>query len=168
MPTSRAEYPVSADLPAAAELAGLVAPNRLVLLPDQIVERDGQLIAGFRSDAQALRVRAGEAGIDVELVLPGGATPGIYSEHAADWVLPLILGVPGSAVGTLIANELQRRINAWREHRGSSAQPTTRYRELVLSADGSDAKIVEIEGPAEEVVQVLREKAALPAGDDDR
>lgn len=168
MAISRSEYPAPPYLPATSELGASVAPDRLVLLPDQVVERDGEAIAGFRSDAQALRVRATEAGLDVQLVLPDGAKPGIYSEHAADWVLPLILSVPGGVITTLVANELQRLLDAWRERRGASAQPTTCYRELVLSADGSDAKIVEIEGPAEEVVQLLREKAALPRGDYDR
>ena len=165
---SRSEYAVPDHLRALPQLGGLVAPDRLVLLPDQLVERDGERIAGFRQDAQALRVRAMEAGIDVELVLPNGAKPGIYSEHDADWVLPLILSVPGGVIAVLVANELQRLLDAWREQRGASAQPTTRYRELVLSADGSEAKVVEIEGPAEDVILVLRERAALPRGDGDR
>jgi hypothetical protein len=167
-PISRSEYLAPDHLPAVSQLRELVAPDRLVLLPDQLVERDGEMIAGFRQDAQALRVRAMEAEINVELVLPDGAKSGIYSEHDADWVLPLILSVPGGAIGTLVANEVQRLLDAWREKGGASSHPTLRYREVVLSADDSEAKVVEIEGPAEDVIQVLRERAALPRGDDDR
>ena len=148
---------------AADHLAELAAERTeiqgLVLFPDEISVVGGEEVAGFRPEAQALRVEAMREGVEVELAVPGGVRPGIYSEHAADWVLPLVLEVPNSIVAGLIANYLQRRFDAWRLSRGSHV-PTARYRDLEhQTAEGTTTRIREIEGPAPEVIEWLRSGA---------
>ena len=160
--------------PAAAHIAALVADRRdatgLVLLPDDISPVGDNIVAGFRSDAQALRVAALKRGITVDIAMPAGAQAGHYSEHAADWVLPLLLGVPGSVVATLVATYLQRRLDSWRSG-GTSRMPTVRYREIVAQTDDTPARLREIEGPVDEVLLWLREeRGAVPEigeGDED-
>jgi hypothetical protein len=144
------------------ELVDRLVADRLVMFPDEVTVVEGTQVAGFRRDAQALRARAREAGIEVELVMPRGARPGIYEERTADWVLPLILGVPGSVVATLIATELQRWIGDWRR-RGERRAPTVRYREVVIDEHAAQSSIREIEGPADEILGWLRESRDLPA-----
>jgi hypothetical protein len=102
------------------------------------------------------RVDAIEAGLDVELVVPSDARAGEYSEHAADWVLPLMLSVPGGAVAALVANEIQRRLDAWRAARKEARTPIARYREVVLDQDRQTMRQIEIEGPADELAEWLR------------
>jgi hypothetical protein len=69
------------------ELVRLQGGEALVLLPDTLSPVDGQMVAGFRQGAQALRVRAEKEGVPVKVIVPEGAPPGHYSEHAAEWVL---------------------------------------------------------------------------------
>lgn len=140
--------------------------DALVLLPDTLSLVDGQMVAGFREGAQALRVRARQEGIPVEVAVPEGSRPGHYAEHGADWVLPLplILGVPVATVGQLIANEIQRWIDEWREQ-GRSRIPTLRYREVVVDEGSRNTTVRELEGPADEVADWLARRAALEAGD---
>lgn len=137
--------------------------DALVLLPDTLSSVDGQMVAGFRQGAQALRVRAREGGLPVAVVVPEGARPGHYSEHAADWVLPLILGVPSAAVGQLIANEIQRWIDEWRDQ-GRSRTPTLRYREVLVDEATQQATVREVEGPADEVAAWIARRSALEVG----
>jgi hypothetical protein len=146
----------------ASELAGR-RQDALVLLPDTLSSVGGQLVAGFREGAQALRVRAKQEGVPVEVVVPEGARPGHYSEHAADWVLPLILGVPTTVVGLLIANEIQRWIDEWRDA-GRSRIPMLRYREAVVDEATQRTTVRELEGPADEVADWIARRAALEAG----
>jgi hypothetical protein len=154
----------------AALVAGRSAPQGLVLLPDVLSPIDGELIGGFRPPAQALRVLALKRGITVELALPEGAKAGFYSEHTADWVLPLILGVPSAVVATLIATQLQRGLDAWRS-RGTARVPTVRYREAITEGREGRAHIREIEGPADAVLEWLKEERGgtpeLEAGNDE-
>lgn len=147
----------------AAELVSRRRGDALVLLPDTLSPVDGQIVAGFREGAQALRVRAREEGIPVEVVVPEGARPGQYSEHAAEWVLPLILGVPAATVAQLIANEIQRWIDAWREQ-GRSRTPTLRYREVLVDEATQKATVRELEGPADEVADWIARRPVLGAG----
>jgi hypothetical protein len=147
----------------AGELIRRRREDALVLLPDTLSPIDGQMVAGFRQGTQALRVRAKEEGVPVEVVVPEGARPGHYSEHAADWVLPLILGVPAAAVGQLIATEIQRWIDAWREE-GRSRTPTLRYREVLVDEATQKARVCELEGPADEVADWIARRPALEAG----
>ena len=137
--------------------------DALVLLPDTLSLVDGQMVAGFRQGAQALRVRAKQEAVPVEVVVPEGARAGHYSEHAADWVLPLILGVPAMIVGQLIANEIQRWIDEWREQ-GRSRMPSLRYREVVIDDVTRKTQVRELEGPADEVADWIARRAALATG----
>jgi hypothetical protein len=143
-----------------AQLVTLRDGGGLVLLPDNVSVVNDRLIAGFRPDAQALRVAAREAGVPVELVTPPGAQPGVYSEKAADWVLPVVLAVPGTVVAQLVANELQRRIDRYR-HGRAGQMPTARYREVVID-ERERVQMREIEGPADDVFDWLRERSGLP------
>jgi hypothetical protein len=150
-------------LPPPDELLSRRAANELVLIPDEVSPVDGQTVAGFRPATQALRVRAKEAGVPVQLVVPEGAVAGQYAERAAEWVLPLLLGVPGQVVGQLIANYLQDRLDHWRG-KGNTRVPTVRYREVVIEDASSRSVVREIEGPADEMAAWLRQGAVLPAG----
>lgn len=141
--------------------------DALVLLPDTLSPVDGQTVAGFREGAQALRVRARKDGVPVEVVVPEGARPGHYSEHAADWVLPLILGVPATTVAQLITNEVQRWIDGWREQ-GRSRMPTLRYREVLVDEATQKATVRELEGPADEVADWIARRPALEAGQESK
>jgi len=147
----------------AAELVRRAREGALVLLPDTLSSVDGQMVAGFRPGAQALRVRAKQEGVPVEVVVPTGARPGHYSEHAADWVLPLILGVPAATVGQLIANEIQRWIDEWREQ-GRPRTPTLRYREVIVDEMTRKTTMRELEGPADEVADWIARRPGLEPG----
>jgi hypothetical protein len=143
-----------AHMPSVAALAPFVDEAALVLLPNTLSTSSGRSVAGFRHGAQELRVAARQAGVQVEVLLPPGAEPGHYSEHDADWVLPLVLGVPASVIAGLIVGQIQ----AWlsREKRGDRV-PTVRYREIFLEADR--CRLREIEGPADEVIDWLKDDA---------
>jgi hypothetical protein len=158
MPLREATGPAPPHLPADEEIARLSERGALVIFPDGVSAVRGESVAAFRAGAQELRVNAKRAGLDVEVVVPPGAKPGQYSEHDADWVLPLILSVPAATIATLIANQIQRWIDDW-YRQGRSRTPTVRYREVVVDDDSSRTEVKEIEGPAEEVVQWLRERA---------
>lgn len=148
-----------------AELISRRRDDALVLLPDTLSPVDGQMVAGFRQGAQALRVHAKQEGVPVEVVVPQGARPGHYAEHTADWVLPLILGVPAATVGQLIAHEIQRWIDEWRAQ-GRSRMPTLRYREVLVDEATQKARVRELEGPADEVADWIARRPALEAGDE--
>jgi hypothetical protein len=160
MAVSKSVYPGPEHLNA-EELVGRRA-DALVLLPDSLSLVDGQAVAGFREGAQALRVHAKQATVPVEVFLPEGARAGYYAEHAADWVLPLVLGVPGAVVAQLIANEIQRRIDAWREQ-GRSRMPRLRYREVVIDVTTQKTTVRELEGPADEVADWIARRPTLEA-----
>lgn len=147
-------------LPSAEELLTKRASGALVLFPDEISSVEGQSVAGFRDGTQELRVGAKRIGLDVELVVPNGAKPGHYSEHAADWVLPLVLSMPTAVVATLIANQLQVWIDRWRDT-GASRMPVVRYREVVIDEARGRTAIKEIEGPAEEIIEWVRERSEI-------
>lgn len=143
-----------------AELVRRRREGALVLLPDTLLPVDGQMVASFRDGAQALRVRARQEGVPVEVVVPEGARAGHYSEHAAEWVLPLILGVPAATVAQVIADQIQRWIDAWREQ-GRSRMPTLRYREVLVDEATQRTRMRELEGPAEEVVDWIARRPTL-------
>lgn len=128
----------------------------LVLYPDQISTVGGDQVAGFRPDAQALRVAALEQEIPVEIVTPDGTRKGVYDEHAADWVLPL-LEIPSGVVAGLLVIYLEKRLEDWKTRHGKRS-PTVRYRELDASEGDASLRIREIEGPCEEVIDWLREE----------
>jgi hypothetical protein len=145
--------------PAPEYLRSLVtsAPDKgLVLYPDQISTVGDDQVAGFRPDAQALRIAALEQGVAVEIVTPDGARKGVYDEHAADWVLPL-LEIPSGVVSGLLVIYLEKRLKSWKASHGERS-PTVRYRELEASEGDTSLRIREIEGPCEEVMEWLREE----------
>lgn len=145
--------------PNAAELTE--SSDRVVILPAQVENRNGEVIAGFRPDAQELRVNAASEGIEVELYAPAGARLGVYREHAADWILPTVLGIPISLGTQLLANLIQARIDAWREQSAPGPEPEVRCG-LAEIEDGN-LRVRDLEGPAEEVRDILRELAETAA-----
>jgi hypothetical protein len=137
----------------------------VVVLPDSIVSDGDVQVAGFREDTQALRVAAMDAGLEVDLAVPDGAQRGVYSEHDADWVLPVVafLGSGAASVGwNLVANVIQRKLDGVRGA-GQTRTPVVRYRELQRSPE-KGWRLRVIEGPADAVVECLRESDAPPRG----
>ena len=134
-----------------------------MLLPDTLSPVDDQLVAGFRDRSQELRVRAKQQGLAVEVYLPQGARAGYYAEHAADWVLPLILGVPAATLADLLAGEIRLWISTWRDE-GRSRTPMLRYREVVIDERTQTTKVREVEGPADEVADWIARRPALSPG----
>lgn len=144
--------------PDAAALSSLATGNRLVLLPDRIEELNGELRASYRDDAQALRVAAQRAGMEIVFGAPAGAKPATYREHDSTLVFSFVLSIPGGAIGTLLANEIQRHLDRWRsEKKDDVAQLKVRAREVVIEAGRT--RVREIEGPGEEVVAWLSKRA---------
>lgn len=145
--------------PSAEELSERLDADKLVILPDQVDESNDELIAAFRRDAQEIRVTGKEAGLEVELYSPPGARLGVYEEHAADWILPALASFPLSVAGTLVANLIQARIDAWKtDDVDGQEMPVVRYRELDI--DGDQTRLHEIEGPADQVRDILRDRAS--------
>ncbi len=132
-------------------------PSGLVLLPDSISPVNGTNIAGFRDGTQELRVAALELDLPVKLALPEGTKPGQYSEHSADWVLPILQGIPTSIVADLVAVYILDRWRAWKAS-GKTREPIMRYRELTTSGETGDRRLVDIQGPPENVLTWLREE----------
>jgi hypothetical protein len=148
--------------PSADELSERLAAGGLVLLPDDVSDVHGEIVASFREAAQALQVGAKKAGIPVEFAAPPGARLGVYRERAADWVLPYVLSIPtGIAIG-LIVNEIQRVLGAAR--RSKQAIPIFRFREVVIE-DGRTT-VRELTGPADELLLTLREPRRADPGNE--
>jgi hypothetical protein len=148
--------------PSTEDLDKRAGAGGLVLLPDDVSEVEGEIVASFREAAQALRVAAKTAGVPVEFAAPPGARLGVYRERAADWVLPYVLSIPTGVVIGLIVNEIQRVLDAARRSR--QAIPTFRFREVVIE-DGRTV-VRELTGPADELVRRLRERLPRDADSD--
>jgi hypothetical protein len=137
------------------KLRDLAQSGVLGLLPDRVYEVDGQLVAAFRPDAQAIRVAAQTAGVSVEMVAPEGAELAMRSQYMAVWVLPVLagalVGVPCQVLATLIAARLEAG------KRRSEAPPEVVLREI-FDEDGK-VRERELRGPAQEIEQLLRERA---------
>jgi hypothetical protein len=127
--------------------------QRVVILPDRIEQTTGKLTAAYRPDAQALRVDAKQRGIEVELYKPAEARRGVYEEHAADWVLPVLMSVPVNLACGLIVNLIQARLDAWRA--AGSPQPPPEMRCGLLEIDKGELRVRDLEGPAVEVRDAL-------------
>ena len=128
MPITEKFSPPLADWPDADEIRRVTAEGTLVVLPDRVSVVSGEIVASFREDAQALRVRGDEQGLRVELLAPKDARLGVYREHAAEWILPIVIFLAGqgaSIMTNLIANEIQRRVDRLRES-GQDQVPTLR------------------------------------------
>jgi hypothetical protein len=145
--------------PSAAELAGLEEEGHLILLPDRLDDTKEGTLASFRDEAQVFRVAARQQGLRVTMLMPEGAKPAVYREHAADWILAAIVAVPGSTIAMLIGNEIQRRLDKWRGD-GSGETPTLTYREAVRTGD--EVRMPELIGPADEVANLLRGGGSPP------
>jgi hypothetical protein len=141
--------------PSPEELEDLRAAADLTLLPDRLERSGGDtVVAAFREEAQAFRVDALGQGLTVNLVRPPESELAAYREHAADWVLPYILGIPTTVVTGLIVHRLQK----WADGRkAGDPAPTVRYREARV-IDG-ETKVRELEGPADEVAALLAQGA---------
>jgi hypothetical protein len=137
--------------PTATELAERAASADLLLLPEDTRDCAGSKVAPFRRYTQDLRVVARESGIRADLVVPDGTQVAAYSEHAAEWVLPVVFGIPASVVATLVANWLQARMDS---RRPGAPMPTVRYREAELRGD--QVRVREVEGPVDAVIAMLR------------
>jgi len=137
--------------PTATELTERAASADLLILPEDARDRAGSKVAPFRRYAQDLRVVARESGLRAELVVPDGTQVAVYSEHAAEWVLPVMFGVPASVVATLVANWLQARLDS---RRRGAPMPTVLYREAELAGD--QVRVREVEGPADAVIAMLK------------
>jgi hypothetical protein len=145
------------EWPTADELSERLGVGKMAILPDRVERTGDGLIAAFRRDAQEIRVTGKEAGLEVELYSPPDARLGVYEEHAADWVLPTVVSFPLSIAGTLVANLIQTRIDAWKAGRSEGEDmPVVRYREL--DVDGDQTRLREIEGPADQVRDILRDR----------
>lgn len=140
-----------ASWPSAEEL--MTGGDRVVIFPDRLEKMNGELTAAFRPDAQAIRVDAAAAGVEVELWAPAGARRAVYEEHAAVWVLPLLLGIPASVVAGLLTNLIQERIDAWRA-RGAPA-PAPEVRCGLVEIEQGKLRVRDLEGSAEEVRDIL-------------
>ena len=149
--------------PSTDELSKRGAAGGLVLLPDDVSDVEGEVVASFREAAQALQVGAKRTGLPVEFVAPPGARLGVYRERAAEWVLPYVLSIPTGVVIGLIVNEIQRVLDGARRSRQET--PTFRFREVVIE-DGRTV-VRELTGPADELVRTLRERLPRDAGGDD-
>lgn len=139
--------------PSAGELAELEEEGHLILLPDRLDDTKEGTLASFRDEAQVFRVAARQQGLRVTMVMPEGAKPAVYREHAADWVLAAIVAVPGATIAMLIGNEIQRRLDKWRGE-GSGETPNLTYREAIRIGD--EVRMRELTGPADEVADLLR------------
>lgn len=124
--------------------------STLLVLPDGFAEDGETTVAHFRPDANAVRVRANQAGVQTTLLVPAGVSPVVYSEYADRWVLPVlvaaVLSVPSSVAATLIADRIEAQGVA-------QPIPTVVYREVI--ATDNKMKIREIEGPGDEVLEIL-------------
>jgi hypothetical protein len=101
--------------------------------------------------------------LKVELATPPEAEVAAYREHAAEWVVPFVLGIPTAIVIPLITNRIQRWLD---ERRPTESVPVLKYREATV-IDGH-VRVREVEGPADEVMGALTagvEAASAPALD---
>lgn len=145
--------------PTATELTERAASADLLILPEDTRDRAGSKVAPFRAYAQELRVVARESGMQAELVVPDRTQVAVYSEHAAEWVLPVVFGVPASVAATLVANWIQARLNSRRRR---APMPRVRYRQAELAGD--QVRVREIEGPADAVIAVLQNEQRQSGG----
>lgn len=137
--------------PSAADLTSRSRGVGVFLLPEDVRDLGQEgLVAPFRVQAQELRVLAQESGLRAELVVPEGARPTVYSEHAADWVLPVVFSVPATVAANLVSQWIWSRLLTRHDE---SSMPTLRYREAQL--DGDRIRVREIDGPADAVRAIL-------------
>jgi hypothetical protein len=146
----------------ALDFDGAASRADILVLPDRLVEEDGERVAAFRPEAQPMRVDINAAGRTVELLVPAGARRRSTEEHAAEWILPVVLlvgQIPVGVASTLIADWIRNR----RVERPEARRML--YREAARLPDGT-FRVIQIEGPPEEVATVVeRRQGGLPPGD---
>ncbi len=150
---------VTREVDLSPDVTGGLSPDQwpgdlpaVVILPDRVGDIGGVVYAAYLPETQGLRACLLEAGLTVHLATPPNAKNVTYEEHDASWVLPVVLAVgqlPIAVVAQLVANWLQVRLY-------EAEVPTqVRYREGRLEPDGT-LRVVEIEGPSDQVVRTLR------------
>jgi hypothetical protein len=114
---------------------------------------DAKPWASFRPAAKEIKQSLERHGLQVVFAVEPGISPTVYVEHDAAWVLPIILSLPigtvSAAVGNIISDLIMR----------SARNRTVVYREAILTPSGK-LSVREIEGPAEDVAKVLRQRSA--------
>jgi hypothetical protein len=135
------------------ELAALVESvaraGDVLIIPEFVEEIDGNTVAAFADSTQELRVDLADRGLQVQLALPEGAEPRPYEEHFVEWVLPVILSVPGAIVATA-------QIIGWlRDWHSRNRDRVLRYREARFDEDEGRYVVRELVGPADRVADVL-------------
>lgn len=159
MPISERTGEPVANRPSLAEVQRLVGEGVLGVLPDRVHEVDGRLVAAFRPDTQVIRVAAEAESLSVELMAPDEAELAMYTQYAADWVLPALVCAGMSVPCQILATLLAARIESFR--RRSEEPPMVLFREVIEE----DGKLTERElrGPADEIEAFLR--ARIESGD---
>jgi hypothetical protein len=135
-------------------LAEAAAGAEFVVLPERIREVRGSAVAPFRREVQQLRGYIRENGHSVALALPEGVETAAYQEHAAEWVLPIVLfaaDVPVSVACNLFANWIWSIIGPARD-----SEDGVHVRLAHELPDGT-LELLEVRGNVEDVVRVLRE-----------
>jgi hypothetical protein len=130
------------------------AAAEFVVLPERVREVRGTPVAPFRREVQELRGFILENGHSVALAIPEGTEPVAYQEHAADWVLPIVLfaaSIPVSVACNLFANWIWSRL-------GPQPDPDdTVHVRLARQLPDGTLELLEARGKVEDVVQLLRE-----------
>lgn len=160
MPIAEQVKTLAADSITVDDVRGLERAGVLGLLPDRVHEVDGQIVASFRPDAQAIRVAVEAAGTTVEMVAPEGAELAMHSQYMAVLVLPLLVGAALSVPCGVLANLISARIEGAK--RRADEPPEVVFREAIIE----DGKVQERElrGPAREIEQMLRRRVESGEG----
>ncbi|MBK5233098.1 MAG: hypothetical protein JJE13_08985 [Thermoleophilia bacterium] len=134
--------------------------NNVVFLPSSRGELDGEVVMGFRQEAQEMRVKAMDDGFDVQLFTPGGARPGILQEHAAEVVLPFLVAgvssIPFSIIGDYIYDYIKSR-----------GTDDSVFKVGLVEIEEGNMRIHNIEGPPADVLSFLEDASGQVFGDDD-
>lgn len=124
----------------------------IAILPEFVAQTPEGPVAGFRETTQALRVDLSEAGVRVELAVPEGAAAKPYEEHAADWVLPVILAAPGDVASLL---QVVLWIRGWAS---SHRDERISYREAVYDPGTGRFEVRAISGRGDRVADIIERR----------
>jgi hypothetical protein len=148
------QKPVEIDLDPAQ-----VDPSGILIFPDRVHESRGVTYAGFRADAQAIRLALAEAGVPTNFATPRGAKRAVYDEHHATWVLPTVVGIMGSGVlgiaTPFIVDWIRSRFASISEK--DRSQVKLQYREAELNLETGQLHMYEIEGDPEGVAAAIQQ-----------
>jgi hypothetical protein len=135
-------------------LAEAAAGVDFVVLPERIREVRGSEVAPFRHEVQQLRAYIRASGRTVALAVPEGAETAAYQEHAAEWVLPIVLftaSIPVGVACNLFANWI------WSLMGPKPDSDDTVHVRLARELPDGTLEMLEVRGRVEDVVRVLRE-----------